>query len=164
VGWVGRVRLTEAIVAGVAKVLRVRVDLGGGDNRTPDQYAPAGDDYRPLPTDWATGYAQQGTGRHVVVGYVDPSNAQTAQPGERRLYARDGSGAQVAEFHLKGDGTARASNAGGYFELKPDGSVEANGAQITPDGDFITSDGISLRGHKHVGNLGSLTSPPQPEE
>ena len=58
------------------------------------------------------------------------------------------------------DGSFTVTNAGGSMALAASGVASINGATITEDGDFVTSDGVSLRDHKHIGNLGSPTSQP----
>lgn len=177
-----------------AKVSDVKSDPGGGPNTTSQHFQPAGDDAHPLPGDYVATSAAAGTGRETAVGYLDPGNKQKAGPGEKRLYARGGDGAQVCEVWLKADGSVLIQNETGSTVLNPDGSVvttneggvmtfaangsfsvtnaagsmvlaangvaTVNGATITNDGDFITSDGVSLRSHKHIGNLGSPTSQP----
>lgn len=45
--------------------------------------------------------------------------------------------------------TVNISNSSGYMNLLSSGAIQANGAQITTDGDFVTAAGISLNGHKH---------------
>lgn len=45
--------------------------------------------------------------------------------------------------------TVNISNSSGYMNLLSSGVIQANGAQITTDGDFVTAAGISLNGHKH---------------
>lgn len=58
------------------------------------------------------------------------------------------------------DGSFSIVNGGGAMSLAANGVASINGATITEDGDFVTADGVSLRGHKHVGNMGSPTSEP----
>lgn len=131
------------------KVSDTKVDPGGGALREAQHFAPLGDDAHPLAGDYAVAVAVQGS-RLVVVGYVDPKNAQSAQPGERRIYARDASGAEVCSVWLKSDGSIVAQNANGVLTLEAGGDVVGNGARMTTDGDVVTSDGISLRGHSHA--------------
>ena len=142
------------------KVSEVTVDPGGGDNISPDNYAPAGDDSRPLPEDLAVVVPIEGTGVGAVVGYLDPKNDQKSGAGEVRRYARDSNGVSVAEIWLKNDGSVVISNDNGSVELKTNGEIDANGAIIDTTGDVTTPEGVSLRNHVHVGNLGVNTSPP----
>lgn len=162
-----------------AKVSDVKADPGGGANVTAQHFASPGDDSHPLPGDYVAMAGARGTGRENAVGYIDPTNEPKAGPGEKRIYARDENGAVVVEVWLKNDGTATLVNAegsvtlapsgsikgvngGGQFELQAGGDFVANGATMTTDGDVVTSDGISLRTHVHIGNLGVNTSPPVP--
>lgn len=163
-----------------AQVSDVKADPGGGANVTAQHFASPGDDAHPLPGDYVALEGAVGTGRANAVGYLDPRNEQKAGPGDKRVYARDAdTGATVAELWLKSDGTATLINAGGsvtlapggaitgandggQFELQAGGDFVANGATMTTDGDVVTSDGISLRTHVHVGNFGANTSPPVP--
>ena len=146
-----------------ANVSDVKVDPGGGANITGHHFADLGDDSFPLETDLAITQEVSGTGREDVVGYLDPLNTPVAQPGDKRIYARDAdSGEVVVEIWLKNDGSVTVSNDNGSLTLKVDGEIDANGATITTDGDVVTSDNISLRTHTHIGNLGSPTGPPLP--
>ena len=122
----------------------------------------------------------QRTGGQVVVGFIDPRQEQTAEPGEHRQYARNAGGEQVVQLHLKADGSATLDNADGSVTLNADGSVVlttphgannfatdgsvafSNGASIDTAGDVLTAAGISLDKHVHVGNLGANTSVPVP--
>lgn len=62
---------------------------------------------------------------------------------------------------LSPNGQINISNNSGYLSLLTSGIIEANGAQITADGDFISATGISLNSHTHeagaalIGNLGN---------
>ena len=143
-----------------ANVSDAKVDTGGGPNVTAENFSTPGDDSHPLPGDFVLLVQVQQTGRSAAAGYLDPLNEQTAGPGERRLYARDSDGAIVSTIWLKSDGSVLAQNAGGYFELQAGGAFIANGATATTDGDVVTSDGVSLRDHTHIGNFGSPTSKP----
>lgn len=156
-----------------AKVSDVKVDPGGGANVTAEHFADPGDDSHPLPDDFVVLSPASGTGRESAIGYADTLNAPKAQPGDKRIYARDAdTGAMVVEVWLKNDGTVLASNnsgsftlnsdgsiigtnANGQFELKTSGEFNANGAKMTTDGDVVTSDGISLRDHTHAQGVDS---------
>lgn len=166
-GIVGRVLSSVWRVIGGVSVTDVKMNPGGGPNVTAEHFQPAGDDSAALPGDF--GFAAPGpqAGRFAVLGYVDALNAPMAAPGEKRTYSRRPDGAAVAQIWLKGDGTILIENANGSFEIRPDGSQRgenaagyyelqaggtfvANGARLTPDGDVVTSDGVSLRNHPHV--------------
>lgn len=85
-------------------VLNVQCDLGGGQIVTAQHMSDAGDDAVPLPGDFVLVDEAGDSGQWQVVGYHDPSNAGTADIGERRFYARSSDGAPVVEFWLKKDG------------------------------------------------------------
>ena len=93
-----------------------------GDTLTAQYVQGAGDDAVPLPGDYPLCVRIERAGRVVVVGFVEPDATQTAQAGERRMYARDGDRAEVVQIWLKNDGTLLASNENGSYELRPDGS------------------------------------------
>jgi len=177
VGRVAKVLEFVRSVAGSSNVSEVKVDRGGGDNRTLQHFSDVGDDSHPLPSDYTATVEQRGTGRDSAVGYIDPKNLQKAAAGEKRTYARDAStGDQVVEAWLKNDGTFVAQNDAGVFELTPagayncsnangsfalgaDGVFTANGVTIAVDGTITTPTGIvtpsilvdgkELAGHTH---------------
>jgi len=177
-GLIGRVLSFVRTSRNAAQVADVKMDPGGGGvNVTAEHFAPPGDDAFPLGTDYVYAGATPQRGRVAAVGYIDPLNAPKARRGEKRIYSRDSAGAVVADHWLKADGSVvtenengsvtlgadgsiLAQNADGYFELQAGGAFVANGATATTDGDFVTSDGVSLRDHTHIGNFGSPTSKP----
>ena len=67
----------------------VKVDPGGGAIVTLENFSPIGDDAHPLPGDYVYGGSVEGTGRESILGYVDPLNEPTSQPGDKRIYASD---------------------------------------------------------------------------
>lgn len=134
-----------------AKVSDVKHDPGGGANQTGEHFQAANEDSVPLPGDYILTVNVQRTGGQVVVGFIDPNQQQTAAPGEHRQYARNASGEQVVQLHLKADGSAVLSNenasielkptgevntqnASGFYKLQDDGTVDINGFTIAPDG------------------------------
>ncbi len=121
-----------------AKLSDIKIDVGGGEVLTAELAQGSGDDAVPLPDDYAMTVRAPGSGRLVVVGYVEPDAEQTAIAGERRLYSRDETRAEVAQFHLKNDGTAVLSNANGTFTLAADGTFTLTTGDSTlsigPDG------------------------------
>lgn len=133
-----------------AEVSDVKVDPGGGINATPEHYHPLGDDAYPLTGDFAAVMLTAGTGRGVVVGYLDPLNTPKASEGERRIYARDpNSGSEVAEVWLKDTGEALVSNDNGNIKLLPDGGSIVT----TPGGTFeVKADG-SIKGDNGSGSF-----------
>lgn len=148
-GLIGRLLSFARAVRNGAQVSDVKTDPGGGPNITAEHFSAPGDDSHPLPGDYCATLRLEQAGRGASVGYVDPINEPKAAAGEKRIYARDSEGAVVVDLWLKSDGTIRAENAAGYFELQPGGDVVANGAKLTADGDVVTSDGVSLRNHFH---------------
>lgn len=146
----GRIAKVLEFIRGVGGKSDTKCDPGGGAIRQAPHAQQPGDDAHPLPGDYAVLVETPQSGGFAAVGYVDPQNTQTAGPGERRVYARTADGSQVVELWLKSDGSARLSNAGGYLELEAEGDVVGNGARMTRDGDVVTSDGVSLRGHTHA--------------
>lgn len=132
----------------------VRGNPGGGATVDAYHVQPAGDDGHPLPTDTAMLVELPRSQNFASVGYHDPNNAQTAGPGERRIYARDADGNQVAEVFLHDDGQVRASNDNGFIDLAADGTIQARGpngsATIAESGAITLDDGsggsISISG------------------
>ncbi len=100
----------------------VEADPGGGATVRSQLAAPSGTDAPPLPGDFAVLVHIQGSGRTVQVASFDANNASAAQPGEHRIYARDGEGVPIVSLHLKNDGSAVLSNDNGSATLGADGS------------------------------------------
>ena len=169
-----------------AKVSDAKVDTGGGANVTAQHSAPPGDDSQPLPGDLAVLSHDTGTGRETVTGYIDTANSQKAQAGEKRIYARDENGAEIAEVWIKNtgevkvitpnssftaaaDGSIIGQNSNGAFELQSGGNFEVNGVTIDTDGNITTpgkveaddvtatSADVTLSTHEH--NNGSVAAP-----
>lgn len=148
---------------GESKISQVKSGSGSGWNTTNDNFQPAGDDAFPLSTDYEYIGEVDGSGRYATLNYADPINTPKAEAGDKRIYARDASsGLAKVDVWLKADGTLTIENEAGKFELTPDGVFTINEATITADGDVITNTGVSLRHHKHIGNLGSPTGEPLP--
>lgn len=161
----------------------VKMELGGGDIVTGEHFQPAGYDGVPLPGDKALAVDILRGGGVATAGTVDTSNAGSAQPGEARIYARNGGGAVVVQVFARADGSVVINNGNGSFTLEPGGDVTINGVRIDTDGNIetpgdVTSEGtvtgetdvvagvapatVGLRTHTHTGNLGLPTSPPTP--
>lgn len=172
-GLIGVVREFIRTKRGTANVSDVVVSTGGGANSTAPHFSASGDDAPALPSDAAAMVRidEVGAGRTMIVGYIDPKNAQTAQPGDRRVYARDPeTGDQVAELWLKSTGEITLSNALGAIVLGSDGFVNINGVTFSPAGavavpSSLTLDGKQLAGHSHpqgpdsAGNIEQDTGP-----
>jgi len=116
VGWIARVLGFER----TGSVETVKVDPGGGANKTAEHYGPPGLDAPPLPGDSAACEDSTGTGSAQASGYSD-GTTRVAQPGEFRTYARDEAGLVVGSIWQKRDGTIVANNANGMIELTPAG-------------------------------------------
>lgn len=149
----GRIAIILSFVrslAGEAKVSDVKVDPGGGANITAQHFAPAGDDAHPLPDDYAATVPVQRTGSEVAVGYIDPKNEQKAQPGDKRIYARDPEdGRTVVEIWLKSTGEATTANENGSAVLSPDGGSTLT----TPEATFHASEDGSIKGNNSAGSF-----------
>jgi hypothetical protein len=133
-----------------------KIDKGGGYNNEAQHYAPAGDDSYPMPGDSAAAITTQGTGKIVVVGYVDLNNEQKAELGEKRIYARDSGGMGIVELWLKADGSAVIENHFVSISLLADGSINLNGVTIDPTGAVsvpasLKVAGKEVNGHAHAG-------------
>lgn len=142
-GLIGRVLSFVRVTRNGAQISDVKVNPGGGPNVTAEHFAPPGDDSHPLPTDYAYTAPTPQRGRLAAVGYVDPLNTPQAQPGEKRIYARDTDGVVVVEVWLKNDGTITAENGNGSVTLSADGSILGrNGAgsfELQTSGDFVVN-------------------------
>lgn len=167
---VATVLASERTTEDGAHVVDVKADLGGGDNATLDHFAPPGVDALPLPGDGAAISSGASTGGEQATGYNDPKNEGKANPGEMRVYARNADGEVVCEIWLKGDGSMRGENSGGYWEFLADGTFKVNGATIGPTGAIespleITAMAsavpVKLSTHTHLSGTGP-TSPPTP--
>lgn len=133
-----------------AKVSDVKVNPGGGPNITAEHFADAGDDSHPLITDYVALNRGSGTGRESAIGYLDPLNEPKAQPGDKRIYARDAdSGAVVVEVWLKNDGSAVVSNENGSVTLRPDGGTVV----ATPESTFDAAADGSITGDNGNGSF-----------
>jgi len=158
-----------------AKVSDVKHDPGGGANQTGEHFQAANADSVPLPGDYLLTVNVQRTGGQVVVGFIDPKQEQTAGPGEHRQYARNASGEQVVQLHLKADGSAVLSNenatsemkptgevntqnASGFYKLQDDGTVNINGATIDPSGNIETPTNITSGGTVAAPTVAAATS------
>ena len=152
-------------VRGNASVRRVKADTGGNYTATGDVYQPAGDDAAPLLSDYVI-MVKGVNGQYHAVGFLDPKNANIAEPGGRRIYARNASGSEVASVYVKPDGEVEIKNALGNFKMLPTGVVNINGAIIGVDGSItspvsvgaptvaaatsLTVAGTEVGGHVHV--------------
>jgi len=130
-----------------AKLSDVKVNPGGGANVTAEHFSAPGDDAHPLPGDYVALNSDSGTGRESAVGYLDPTNEPKALPGDKRIYARDGNGALIAEIWLKNTGEAVVSNDNGSVKLRADGGV----ITTTPGSTFDAKEDGSIKGNNDSG-------------
>ena len=150
-----------------AKVTDVKCDPGGGANTTAEHFSSPGDDSFPLKTDVALTVPRNGSGREAAIGYIDPSSEQKAEEGEKRIYARDDTGAEVADIWLKNDGTivntvgdlsltmapdktTTLTNGKGVFKMLANGDFDINGVIITAAGVITSAAGVNLDTHTHA--------------
>ena len=134
-----------------AKLSDATLDPGGGPNLTSEHFADAGDDSHPLPGDYVATARIPRSGGEIATGYADTLNAPKSGPGEKRIYGRDpATGLAVNEVWLKADSSVIIANALGAIELKADGSVDINGAVISPTGEVTSSTGKVLSTHTHA--------------
>ena len=149
------------------KFYDIKVNPGPLDNVTAENLAPAGDDSPPLAGDYALLVESSGEGREVVAGYADTKNAKKSARGDKRVYARDSDGAQIAEVWIKNDGTIIISNSAGTFTLDTSGNITASGTItaakfIAPSAEI---GGVEVAAHIHAqandsgGNVEQPTGP-----
>lgn len=159
-GLIGRLLSFGRVTRNGAKTNDVKFNPGGGQNLTGQNFAPAGDDSFPLPTDYVFAVRCPQTGRLVVVGYVDPLNAGQANAGDKRIYGRDGDGAIVAELWIKNTGEAVLSNDNGSVTLGADGSILGQNSsgqfELEAAGDFVVN-GVTIAANGDVTVPSSLT-------
>jgi hypothetical protein len=126
-----------------------KVDLGGGDVKTAQHFAPAGVDSVPLPGDKAALEDSVGSGNVQTTGYHDTENEGKAAPGEHRIYVRNLSGAIVLELWGKHDGTLAMEvfEAAGRVEIKAPTVIldsanvrlgSAAGQRVVCEGDLVS--------------------------
>lgn len=141
-------------VAGGTPVADVKTDQGGGALHTAKLFQVAGTDAPPLPGDYAAELAVPRGNSYVIVGFSDPENAGTAEPGEHRIYSRNAAGAITSVIYLKANGsidilTAGAVNITG--DLNVTGDINADGT-ITGTTDVVGGPlSVSLATHVHSG-------------
>ena len=122
----GRIGVILAIMQQVirgANVTIIKTQIGGGEVVTAPLLTVAGDDSPPLPGDDVIIVEMPSRGTYVAVGSIDHDNEQTAGNGERRIYARDSTGARVAQIWIKASGEIRVENNSGSAVLEASGNV-----------------------------------------
>jgi hypothetical protein len=115
-------RIATILEVVIDTLSKLKVALGGGDNRTVQYMQPAGSDSFPLPSDKAILIPSGRTGAQAAVGFYDPNNPPVAVAGEHRTYARDADGNIVSEIYQHADGTIEIKNDLGNIVLGNDGT------------------------------------------
>lgn len=160
-GRIGRVlSFTRRVLNGV-NFSDVKFDTGGGNIHTGEHFSAPGDDSVPLPNDSLITQEIPRTGGEVPVGYIDSKANQTAQTGEKRIYARDpNTGDAVVSMWLKNDGSAVLANALGSIILGADGTINLNGVIIDPSGNITAGSSLILAGLEIAGHTHTVTTAP----
>ena len=151
---------------------RIKAVIDATDINEMEHLQPLGDDSRPLPQDdgWSDRTSQNGV--DVYLGAFDYDN-KIAEPGEKRIYARNDDGEAVNHVYLKKDGTIIIANDSYSKTISPDGSwVETNGAyskSVNADGSYEETNGnynksVATSGLVNINGFiinpdGSATSP-----
>lgn len=146
-GRLGRVLSSRLVSRRDVSFYEVKVDTGGGANVVAQQYTGPGLEGRPLAGDYAILAPFARSGGYVIVGYVEAESV--GDPGATRIHARAGDGSRAVSWLLRPDKSATLDNGSGAIELQPDGTVDINGATITPDGEVISKAGTNLDDHGH---------------
>lgn len=120
-----------------AQISEAKLDPGGGALLLSESFSAPGEDSQPLDTDYLAIMRVQGTGRAVVVGTLDPKNADQSGPGERRLYSRDSGGNVVSSIWLKADGS---------IALESTGDITINGVTISATGQVTVPSSLKVGG------------------
>jgi len=158
-GFIGRVlSAVRSSDNGPPRVLVKIGRWGAVDSPEFEMVSAPGDDAPPLPADFAGAFAVERSAGFVAGGFTDSKNAGIAANGEKRIYGRDSDGAVRCAVYLQADGSVEISNSSGTVTLKPDGSVDANGATISPQGAVTTANLVDVDNHMHL--AGSLVAPP----
>lgn len=113
-GLMGVLKAFTRVVRNGANISDVKADTGGGRITTAENFSPAGEDSHPVLSDVPFMVEAPGTGRYVVLGYLDPVNEGQAAEGEKRFLARDASGTPVSYVWLKNDGSLELNGADDY--------------------------------------------------
>lgn len=121
-----------------ANVNDVTIQTGGNFNITAEQYNDAGSFSQPLTTDYAVAVRDSGTGRMIVVGFVDPLNENEANAGDSGIYGRNAAGTVVCRVFCRSDGSVEINNANGFFLLEPNGVFTINGVTIDTNGNLTS--------------------------
>ena len=139
----------------------VEVDAGAGDTTTAELYQAPGEDALPMAGDSALLQEAPGSGVKAVVGFDDPRNAGSAEPGERRGYSRQADGTPAAEYHLKanGDVVIRSFVQTGKIFIESAGPVIVKSPDLRL-GDETASRPVACVGDLVAGSIHALSTAP----
>lgn len=112
-GFLAKLLSFTRVTRNSANISDVKVDPGGGSNVVVEHYGPAGDDSHPLPSD-AVACIRNSLHRATAVGYADTVNEPAALAGEKRIYARDSSGAVITTLWLRNTGIIEVNGVADY--------------------------------------------------
>lgn len=156
----------------------VKCDPSGGNLITAPHFTSPGEDSLPLAGDSVGLSASSDSAEHAA-GYADTRNTGVAQPGEKRIYARDADGVVVASVYLRGDGKVEIEAPAGLTirgDVRIEGKLDTTGAiaaagAVTADGAVSskqevtakagTPGAVKLSTHSHLSGTGP-TQPPTP--
>jgi len=123
---------------------RIKALADASDINEMEHLQPLGDDSKPLSQDDGWSDRTNQSGGDVYFGAFDYEN-KIAEPGEKRMYARNSEGNPVNQVYLKKDGTIIIANDSYSKTINPDGSfVETNGIyskSVSADGSFTETNG-----------------------
>ncbi len=139
---------------------KVKIAPGGEEIITAEHFASVGDDAPPLISDFCITVFTRESGSEAVVGYVDPVNQGKAVGGEKRIYARNIAGVTVVDFWLKSDGSIRAENQNGSFEMQANGDFVVNGVIIDVNGNLTVPNSLTLDGKEIAEHVHAAGTPP----
>ncbi len=121
-----------------------KIEGGEGDSATMDHFGPVGDDSPPLPDDWVLAVPIGGESEDLIAAAYSDETTHTAEPGEKRLYARNPAGEIVSTIHMRSDGTIELANDAATIEVAADGSITLSGTSVSLQagealGSFLTT-------------------------
>ena len=141
----------SAQIASVEKYLangntgpEIKGDTGGEDGTDMDHFAPVGDDSAPLAGDNALAIPLDGETENLVATAYADGTTKVASPGEKRIYARDSSGAVSAEVFLKNDGSIDIIGKAASVLIASNGDISISGTKVSlrvgePLGSFLNT-------------------------
>lgn len=148
------------IISFFGKDKEVKIAPGGEEIITAKQFSSPGDDSPPLPFDFCITVFTQEAGGEVSVGFTDTINPSIAAVGEKRIYARNISGAVIVDLWLKSDGSIKAENQSGSFEMQTNGTFVVNGVTIDANGNVTIPNSLVLGGKEINNHVHPAGNPP----